>query len=338
MDWFEKLTGFRETTYEETRRRLSISSGELRSEVNGRTYGIGTFEFVSLAELRSRVAALEGTTRQTSVDIVVGDVRKLHAVPEFAGALFQVASQFNCLEMVGPNVTPEDGVGRYEHDHTQGPACAIAAGSATIFRNYFVPVDGEQGQTKERQLDGLKDVGLSLSKTLGVPPTSLWSTRNGYAQCTEQGLAAISRHLSAADDAALDHLRSLIRFGIHWDAEVTDTQGPAKPCVSQIFCSALPVAYSDIPARHWEPFARLVLEAAYEATLLAGCLNAPRTGLRKVLLTSLGGGAFGNDDQWIRDAMVRALRLGAGAGLEVKLVSYGKPSRMLLEIAGRFAR
>ena len=52
----------------------------------------------------------------------------MHGLPENRGALFQVASQFNMLEMVGPRVTPEEGVTRYEHDRTQGPACAMAAG------------------------------------------------------------------------------------------------------------------------------------------------------------------------------------------------------------------
>ena len=37
-------------------------------------------------------------------------------------------------------MTPEDGVTRYKDDPTQGPACAIAAGAATIYRNYFVPI------------------------------------------------------------------------------------------------------------------------------------------------------------------------------------------------------
>ena len=89
------------------------------------------------------------------MSIVTGDVRQMHQRPEYAGALFQVASQFNALEMVGPSVTPQDGVTRYEHDHTQGPACAIAAGAATIYRNYFVPVNDQQGQSASRQLDGL---------------------------------------------------------------------------------------------------------------------------------------------------------------------------------------
>ena len=91
----------------------------------------------------------------------------MHADPELEGALFQVASQFNLLEMTGPSVTPEDGVTRYSSDHTQGPACAIAAGAATIYRNYFAPVDGESGQTRDRQIDALAGVGAALSAKLG---------------------------------------------------------------------------------------------------------------------------------------------------------------------------
>jgi len=57
----------------------------------------------------------------------------MHADSANAGAIFQVASQFNLLEMVSDNVTPEQGVTRYERDATQGPACAIAAGAGTIY-------------------------------------------------------------------------------------------------------------------------------------------------------------------------------------------------------------
>ena len=120
--------------------------------------------------------------------MVVGDVRRMHRLPENAGALFQVASQFNLLEMVGPSVTPEQGVTRYEDDHTQGPACAIAAGAATIYRNYFVPVGGGHGQTANRQIDTLTKLGDALSGALGMPVSALWKMQNGYALCTQAGL------------------------------------------------------------------------------------------------------------------------------------------------------
>ena len=47
-------------------------------------------------------------------------------------ALFQVASQFNLLEMINPNITPEMGIDRYEFDRTQGPICAMSCGAETI--------------------------------------------------------------------------------------------------------------------------------------------------------------------------------------------------------------
>jgi hypothetical protein len=47
-----------------------------------------------------------------------------------------------------------------------------------------------------------------------------------------------------------------------------------RPRVSQAFCSALPVAYTKVPHDRWHSFALLVLEAAYEATLLARVRNA----------------------------------------------------------------
>ncbi|WP_245316866.1 hypothetical protein [Bradyrhizobium manausense] len=49
----------------------------------------------------------------------------------------------------------------YQSDSTQGPACAIAAGAATIYRNYFAKVAGRLGQTKDRQIDALADLGES---------------------------------------------------------------------------------------------------------------------------------------------------------------------------------
>jgi hypothetical protein len=39
---------------------------------------------------------------------------------------FQAASQFNCLEMTGPSVTPELGISQYVNDRTQGPALTMA--------------------------------------------------------------------------------------------------------------------------------------------------------------------------------------------------------------------
>ncbi|MBN8965688.1 MAG: hypothetical protein J0H89_09975 [Rhizobiales bacterium] len=337
MDWFEKLTGFRETDYEGTLAKLSVDGDRLQSLVNGKSYGIGDLELVPLQALRDRTKSLQAAQPgRLKVSIVKGDVRKMHQSPENAGALFQVASQFNLLEMVSPRVAPEQGVTRYQHDHTQGPACAIAAGAATIYRNYFAPVDGGRGQTTDRQFDGLADLGKALGGGLNQPVTALWSMQNGYALCTRTGLDAIARYLGALEPEQLDILRGNLCIGVHRDVEVTDAAGEPRPLVSQAFCSALPVAYTRVPPSHWEPFASLVLQAAYEATMLAAVLNAQRGASNIVLLTMLGGGAFGNREEWIHAAIKRALEMMREVDLDVRLVSYGTPSVEITQLAQHF--
>jgi hypothetical protein len=337
MDWFEKLTGFQETDYDDTRAKLTVEGERLRSLINGKVYGIGELELVSLESLRQRMKAAGELRGRLRVRVVTGDVRQMHRLPKNAGALFQVASQFNLLEMPSAELTPEQGVTRYQHDHTQGPACAIAAGAATIYRNYFVPVNGGLGQSAGRQLDGLADLGSTLAAALNRPITALWEMKNGYALCTRSGLDRISEYLRSLQSDQIDILRGKLCVGLHQDVEVTEVEGDRPPLVSQAFCSALPVAYTRLPAALWEAFASLILEAAYEATMAAAMLNAKRDASNVVLLTQLGGGAFGNHDDWIYAATRRSLKMMREFDLDVRLVSYRAPSRALLQVAEEFA-
>jgi hypothetical protein len=336
MNWFEKLTGFQEIGYEETRAQLKVENDRLHSLVNGVSYGIGKLDFASLHDLREKANAENTQTGQLKASVVTGDVRLMHQAPENSGALFQVASQFNLLEMVSPNVTPEHGVTGYQNDRTQGPACAIAAGAATIYRNYFASINGEQGQTARRQLDGLADLGYALSQAIELPVSDLWKMQNGYALASQSGLDFISRYIETLTSNEIDVLRGKLRIGIHRDVEVTEAVGPFRPIVSQSFCSALPVAYSDVSGAHWQALALLVLEAAYEATMWAAVLNAQRGTSNVVFLTLLGGGAFGNSSSWIYAAIARALKLVACFELDVRLVSFGTPSAEMLAAVEEF--
>jgi hypothetical protein len=69
----------------------------------------------------------------------------------------------------------------------------------------------------------------------------------------------------------------------------------------------------------------------------AAVLNAQRGASNVVLLTQLGGSAFGNDVGWIHAAIRRALEMMSGFALDVRLVSFGAPSRAILKMAGDFA-
>ncbi len=330
MTWFEALTGFREESPSQVRQNIIQDGETLTSWVNGKKLAYGRLETPSLADLRERVRSGGQGNGKISVHEVVADVQALHTDVANAEALFQVASQFNLLEMVSPSVTPEQGVGIYENDRTQGPACAIAAGAGTIYRNYFVPVNGHIGQSAGNQIDCLAELG----EKLGNASNRLWLMRNGYVLPSQSSLEEISQRLLASSAAELEELRGLLRIGVQWSTQVTLKGSTHR--VSQAYCSALPVAYTQLAPPLWESFARLVLEAAYEATLCTAILNWRSTGNRRVYLTLLGGGAFGNDSQWIIDSMRRALELYKDWDIAVAIVSFGVSKPYVRQLAEQF--
>ena len=130
-------------------------------------------------------------------------------------------------------------------------------------------------------------------------------------------------------------MRQALQIGLQWDTQVT--LDGSSHVVSQAYCSALPVAYTAHSSELWSRFATLVLEASYEATICAAIINADRTGNSKVFLTLLGGGAFGNEVDWITGAMRYALSKYRDCGLDVAIVSYGRSEPCVQQLAAEFA-
>merc|ERR1719510_2704872 len=158
---------------------------------------------------------------------------------------------------------------------------------------------------------------------------------------TDRGLKELGKRLNALNEKAYDEVRQLLHVGLHEDVEVTSTDwgscliGDKEQTVTQVFGSACSVSYSSNEDHLWEPLARLVLSASYEATLWSALLNAIRHGgkggSRRVYLTCLGGGVFGNPMHWIVDAMDEAFTVFRKVGLEVYIVTYAGPVDRLLE-------
>ncbi len=219
--------------------------------------------------------------------------------------------------MVSPRVTPEQGVGIHENDPTQGPACAIAAGAGTVYGTTSSAWTGAPGN----QQTGRSTACRMSERRGGNSGDRLWQMRNGYALGSREGLIEITERLQASTEHVVDQLRQRLRIGVQWNTQVTIND--SAHTVTQAYCSALPVAYSDHLADLWKDFARLMLEASYEATICAGIGNALRTGSKGVFLTLLGGGASGNRTEWITASIKRALKLYRDSGVEIAIVSYG---------------
>ena len=328
--WFKKLTGFIEISPDNVRKNMHVDGINITSNVNGNSYQFGTFELISLQSLKLKLPNLSSYNDNIKICEVIADIQKLHCDINNYNALFQAASQFNLLEMVGPHINPEAGIDIYEYDHTQGPACAIACGAGTIFRNYFVSINGKTGQSKYDQIDCLKEIG----KFFNNENCHLWKMSNGYALLDDTGLGNITSQINSMTFEEREYLKGLLNIGLQWNTQVTLSE--KFQVVNQAYCSALPVAYSNIDSTYFESFARLILEATYEATLYAAMINLQKNGCNKVYLTLVGGGAFGNKLQWITDSLMMAVRKFKNTPLDIKIVSYNRSNLKLKEIIDNF--
>mmetsp|Transcript_80377 Transcript_80377/g.236488 ORF Transcript_80377/g.236488 Transcript_80377/m.236488 type:complete len:462 (-) Transcript_80377:311-1696(-) len=328
--WFEDQFGFRERDYEETRSKLDCCGEVLTSKVNGRSFQVGPFDLPTVAALRSRrdkaVSAAPGDFGGKGLTFrnLLGSTFDLHLDPANAGAVFQVASLFNCLETSQAGRGPEAGITAYATKSAQGPAAAVACPAATIYRNYYVNGTG--------QLNNSVDCLSALGRFVRNEENRYWTMVRGYCLPVRPGHLADLSQAIAKDREYQQQAQSRVQVGIHWDTEVVE--GGHKVC--QVFCSALPVSQmKQRPASDWAGLAEALLEAAYDATLMAGTIVAAERGVDRVrvYLTALGLGELGNRRQWVRQALHRALMANDDAPLDVMLVHYSEvpPEFDLLE-------
>ncbi len=62
MMWFEKLTGFRESSPDKVRSQIVVDGEVMTSQANGREMHCGRLEIPSLDELRSQLPQMERNT------------------------------------------------------------------------------------------------------------------------------------------------------------------------------------------------------------------------------------------------------------------------------------
>lgn len=335
--WFEDLFGFREMTgssdkFAATKAQFQLDGTRLVSKANGREFEAGKFETPTLGELRHQgernlgeaKAKLPGKLR---IKEAVTDVSVLHIQRENQHAVIQAASQFNCLEFPSTRGEPEDGISCYSNDMTQGPACATSCAPGTVVRNYF-GLDGS-GQSADKQVECLRE----CEELVENAKKGYWQVVNGYTLSNDYKLEQLSKVLNQSEEFR-DRFRERLRIGVQWDTEVTGSKFGHRPykgpqqLVTQAYCSACSVSYSSGSEENWYALASLVLEASYEATMYVALQNAlnhkGEEGSKKVFLSAIGGGVFGNDVDWIAEAMARAFEPFREVDLEVIIVSFGR--------------
>lgn len=157
---------------------------------------------------------------------------------------------------------------------------------------------------------------------------------------SSDGIKEVANYVkSLGEEEKRDIIEKKLKVGLHSNVQVThyleeDEQEPNPFFVSQIFCSALPCSYCfGAPRACFEDLAKLVLTGAYKTTL--GCALAnPKSNV--VFLTALGGGVFGNEDEWIEESIRNALEEFKGYELDVRIVSYGRAEKWIRDLVEEY--
>ena len=268
------------------------SDGTATLVAHGNQFAAGRFSTPSIAELKHRLIANQEHDHSLTLSVFQGahPLTDIGALQGSAGegALFQAASQFNCLEAPGPTIVP---VADYVHDYTQGPRASVSAFPGTFLRHYAAPAaDGSRFvQTDERSIDLLA----------GVFDPSIAAVKGGYL--STHGI--VDR--AALAKALVDRFDE-IRVGIHDEVEVVygfDWSGPVVGArtIAQVFTSTIALgSYSrDASGDDIASARRQLLRGAYVGTLLAAASLEKST----VVLTLIGGGVFANPKEDIWEAI-----------------------------------
>lgn len=317
-DWFECAFGFKEHSYSNAKSqfdRMITENGNVR--LNGIL--IGKFELFNGRQLHDMFPNTQSIGRIT-IENIIRDIKAVHKNPiESENATIQVASQFNCLEMIDETITPEQGITIYKNDNTQGPICAISTPAGLAYRNYLY----NGGQTCSNQIDMTIDL-LTYLKTFDR--TITWNMKNGYLMFgNERDLRKINKILST-NSTIRNFAKSVIQSGSHSGQGVFVQCTEYQHTVNHVYCSGLPISYNTIQYELWDGLAEIFLEAMYENTLLIACMNNKKTNQNKpCYLTQLGGGVFGMKHSQIVKAIIKACNVISkkGLNLDVKIVHYG---------------
>lgn len=237
---------------------------------------VGAFRTVTLAELERTAAAVEPAGAPPPIAV---RTRSSYGSPElfdtselqYAGperAMYQVASNFNCLEVGHEQHNPFDGsfLTQLMSDTTQGPSAAGGAGPGAMLR-----------------LAAHRKAPINLLQDTALRPSN--------------GKLRNAKGLTLGDV-------SRVRVGLHEDTRAMFVRSdrrykcdPKGPLIDQVFTSTCICGggrYGPLPGQ--------LLEAAYHGTYM--CCVARRSPM--LVLTCIGGGAFANPPTAIAAAIASA--------------------------------
>lgn len=335
--WFIKLFGFKESV-SLVRKHLSCSkvgfNVKIMSDINNISYNAGNFQIRNISSFLNKFPKLpirnggsfnilSGKGRETK-NFQKIDAFSMQSLPENDGATYLAASNFNCLEFTSRIDSVRNGVTDYIYDNTQGPYTALACPQSAVYRNYFYehPNKNATGQLKEQ-------INL-LSKT----PLKV---ENGYAIISTSDTSdLVEKKFNWSDE-------NNYPVGVHNNCDVLLTRASnrkfkivdkkSKPIIANHVYAASFNLYDDVVMNNFTlQILQHILEAEYKSTILSAWENSikmeeeGRQGAKKLFLTLLGGGVFGNPKDIIAKSIISSKDELIKSGLEVYAVAFDEAS------------
>lgn len=270
LTWFEDILGFNEKDFDYTLEKIPEF---IRNKM-------GIFEVFNIIQLKdkfNKIKKINNTHlqlnikyRKTHNNINKFDTSALQFYSE-ENTLFQVASNFNCIEIPRADYNPFNGrfLTMQMNDSTQGSSAAGGAAFGSILRLTI---------HKEKRINLLDEVPLKVN--------------NGKLKYSEN----IKTNKFNSD---------LIKIGLHSNVEANFLRSDEFEYkennikINQIFTSTC-ICSNNTDNKENE-LSSILLEKAYEATYLCGIITkAPR-----IVLTLIGGGVFNNSIKLICQIIIK---------------------------------
>lgn len=308
----------------------------------------GTYEFKSLRDLNTMIKNKGPVSAQARFRIKIFDpndpnaseVIHMQGDPNYKGSAFQLASTF-----FGPlegGIVKGDAylVNMYPHA-VQGEDASVGAIGAAYWRKYFMPT--LRINSGERKL-GEWPYDYLLHFLKDKAPIEL--PKGGFPRIPFSAIQKYQYNPKDKDRVGIGIHRNIVAVFKGGQKNVTDpSYGTLKPApiivdnsgnvdiaktqiITQIFTSAYNISTAKKQGTfnsNMGQFCKVVLEGMYEATLKA----AIAYNIKTVVLTLVGGSAFGNDIAWISKAIENQKDTIKNYGLDVVLIYYPPDKRRI---------
>ena len=268
-NWIEKLMGFSEDKWDF---KLSSISPKLIKDM-------GTFKELSITDLNEQILCIKKNDKIPLLNVITRTNLKYDekfdtSALQFRGidkAMYQVASNFNCMELSSEHQSPFSGyyLTNLMSDCTQGPSASAGAGGGAILRvaHHF-----------EKPINLLRDTILKPKNG-----KLLYSQAYKLADMVDSSEIRIGLHSKVR--ANFERSRYIFNYN------------PKGPVIDQVYTSTCKCVSSNPNV-----LSAKLLKAAYDGTYMAAAIKKTP----ELVLTLIGGMSFRNNEKQIAEAIANA--------------------------------